>query len=830
MRQLIKYFLCIVCLALGVQSSWAFSLLGPVGSAGVTGGGVEDNWQITDLGYDPLPNGGAPPFIGTDGDPFGGPKSIGEGYRFNTPVIYYTFDPDFDQYFGVDGETAVEQAFNMLNGVLNGQTNTPMVIVNPNSGVLMGATNGVFNGPSVVLSPANGLDEYTTNLTEFPVNSQGVNYQAQALGLTDLKSTTLSFMVQQLGLADAVRYTWGLINRYVPGGVTCTPIPFSAGPVFPNGVDYWVIQRNLDIVPSSLTNYQYTPYVNTELYSYFIWETCGPGAPYSPPIADTIPIPADPLDYNQPVASGVIPGEGMTFNDGIYYTGLTRDDVGGLRYLLSTNNILDPGILYTEQPAGGSVLFYTNSSPLAQQLLSTTNYNALYTAALTNSPASLQALFPALTFTNVGSYFSNVVSSSLIFVTNYPIGGVSGQGYIGLQTVYATNIVEFYQYEFENVVTNKIYTNTTYAFQTITVGPPIGSVVGSPFVTNVTYQTFQSNIVSGDYFIITNGFCGPNIIQTLQTNVNVVTNLLSGVTNANGSSIVQNLIYSYTNYVFVVQPCTLLTNAVADYQGIGRIQFVFVDPYYGNYDSQLGTFITPITNQYSMVVITNHQLVTLTFQRVVTRPDIVFSAQSLSQGSGNQRLVDNVIAVSMPNYIDSHAPALGLAGPGIIDPTTTSNISIVFNAIGPAYENTSPNFTGPSGLPDALLNWASFDGTTNLPVVYPNGTSIENLAAEAYYRISPSPPTLPSGTNGVPYNVTLTATGTSGTVSWALAPSSYGLPPGLTLSSAGIISGTPTQSATFDGIVIQMTDVFQAPYSYSPSTNVMDATYSLTIN
>jgi len=198
MRQLTKYFLWIGCLALVVPLAQAFSLLGPRGSAGAVGGTVEDNWQITDIGYDPLPNGGAPPFIGTTTHTFA-PKNINEGYRVNTPVLYYTFDPDF-VFFGDNGEQAVEQAIDTLNGVLNGQTNAPMYISTMSNyiettGVLMGGTNGIFNGPSVSLNPANGLDRYTTNLTEFPLNSMGINYQAEALGLTDLKSITLSLML-----------------------------------------------------------------------------------------------------------------------------------------------------------------------------------------------------------------------------------------------------------------------------------------------------------------------------------------------------------------------------------------------------------------------------------------------------------------------------------------------------------------------------------------------------------------------------------------------------------------------------------------------------------
>jgi hypothetical protein len=97
-------------------------------------------------------------------------------------------------------------------------------------------------------------------------------------------------------------------------------------------------------------------------------------------------------------------------------------------------------------------------------------------------------------------------------------------------------------------------------------------------------------------------------------------------------------------------------------------------------------------------------------------------------------------------------------------------------------------------------------------VIYPNGTSIANLAAEALIQISPPPPILPDGTNGVPYpggnvtNVTLSATGGQSPYTWSLTANSAGLPPNLTLSAGGVISGTPTNSATYDNIQIQMND------------------------
>ena len=54
--------------------------------------------------------------------------------------------------------------------------------------------------------------------------------------------------------------------------------------------------------------------------------------------------------------------------------------------------------------------------------------------------------------------------------------------------------------------------------------------------------------------------------------------------------------------------------------------------------------------------------------------------------------------------------------------------------------------------------------------------------------------TLPAGTVGVPYGpVTLTASGGTPPYTWTAT----GLPAGLSLSTAGVLSGTPTASGSF---------------------------------
>jgi uncharacterized protein (TIGR03437 family) len=63
---------------------------------------------------------------------------------------------------------------------------------------------------------------------------------------------------------------------------------------------------------------------------------------------------------------------------------------------------------------------------------------------------------------------------------------------------------------------------------------------------------------------------------------------------------------------------------------------------------------------------------------------------------------------------------------------------------------------------------------------------------------------LPYGNVGAPYNQTLAATGGVGALTWTLASFNY-LPPGLSLSSNGIISGMPTQTGQFQ-FIINVTD------------------------
>ncbi|NIL97535.1 MAG: peptidase S8, partial [Planctomycetales bacterium] len=66
--------------------------------------------------------------------------------------------------------------------------------------------------------------------------------------------------------------------------------------------------------------------------------------------------------------------------------------------------------------------------------------------------------------------------------------------------------------------------------------------------------------------------------------------------------------------------------------------------------------------------------------------------------------------------------------------------------------------------------------------------------------------TLPQATVGGGYSQTLVATGGTLPLSWSLAPASGPLPAGLSLSTDGVISGTPTTAGTFN-FTVRVTDI-----------------------
>lgn len=754
---MIKRFFPLILLAAGAQAGWGFALLGPTGNGG-------DAWQTAVIGYNlgyedessPFSPGG-PVFLGD----IGGPKNIGEGYRRNVTTNYYAYDANFLGFFGTTGATAADGAFAIMNNLTN-------------------------------------VESYSTNLSEFPLNSQQFNYTAQSLFLTDIKSVTLHLLVEQMGLAQPERYTWTLSERFVPPGCPLTTL-------------YLVLQRNYEISPTALNQVQYSPYVNGVLYSYYIVENCtGPN-----PLAYTVPFSVDPLaqEYTSVAANdgdnrgGVQFSSGGGLQVGGFYTGLTRDDVAGLRYLLQTNNVV------RETAAAGSLL----QSPGQTNLIQNFDYGTFYATALTNNPATVATLYPNLVVTLTSNYVSTVCTPNVVsYLTNYigaPIGNPP-------QLVVVTNgttcvAVQNYVYSLANVasVTN-IFTNSTGSYlQTSFLGlkQTVGAPGGSTLVTNITLTALAlTNVPAGDFFIIPTNYCGLNINTNpyiLNGPVTATTNLITTATNSNGFVYSKSIVTFFTNHYYLYQPLTCTAAATGLYQGVDNIKFVRA-----NYDSLIGQFFQPITNFYTMEVVSNSQLVTQTFRRVITQPDILLSANNQIAGNTFDGSVERNINFDVGNVLP------GLAGPGVIN----SPVTFDYNKIGAAFNNGplgayTNSFSFLSQLTQySALAWASYDSSTNPPVVYPNGTSLQNLENQILVQVSPA--SLPNGTSGVVYSTT-TFTATGGSFQPPFTWSASALPSGLKLSAGGILSGTPTQSGTFDP-VIQLTDSLSRTVQW---------TYTLTI-
>lgn len=741
-------------LGLGVRCASAFSLLGPF-----------EAYQVTELTYR----------VGGD---LGGPHNLGEEFRRNTPVMYYTFDANFLDYFGTDGSNAVVQAFEIMNALTN-------------------------------------VSAYSQGLSEFPMEAQSRNYQAEALQLLDLKSVTLLLIVEQMGLAEPDRYTWSLHDR-----IMGSPCPQTGG--------YTVIKRNFDPVFSTTDQLQPTSYVNGTLYSYFLQEFCT-GTPF---LADAVEYPVDPLgDTFTPVAAGFSVdlfrgGIGLDF--GGFYNGLTRDDVGGLRYLLRTNN------MNIEDAGFDTFTFITNNSTF--QLLVTSNLNLFLSQALTNNAATLNLLYPDLVITGTTLIFTNLVTTNFFaYFTNAPYAPFGSPATLVTNVTFSTNVAIWFNHTFGNVVTNSYYTNGVSTLLTTTVGPCTYGPVGS-ICTNTTTQDFSGPMVVGDFFIIPTNLCEFSIVSTQLVQVLTTTNLIVVATNAptttnvNNQQFTQSIITYFTNTVFIVHPVVCPSNSVALRQGIEKINFVRRD-----FDSLLNRFFYPITNFYTLYAVTNNTLFPQRVERVVTQPDFLITAEDLATTTADPLLGAPAVARNLNFDTNNINPTVAFAGPGTLLPST----AFIFDKVGPIYLNFFNGFFlgGTVGFITAetnqiqLLVWGSFDGTTNAPVVYPNGTSITNLENSVLIQVSPSGPVtngavqLPNGNVGVEYAAAFggfTAIGGQPPYSWGMSPGSA-LPPNLVLNANGTITGAPdasTAGLTFD-FVIRMTDA---------GSRFVDRPYAITIN
>jgi hypothetical protein len=295
----------------------------------------------------------------------GGPGNFGEGYRWNVPKITYAFDSAFLNYFGQAGVDAVEQALGVINDV----------------------------GPVSNLSP---------ELNEFPIEAVKANGTATALGILDLKSTALAEVVELLGLADPSRWVWTIHDKIVRTN--------------PNSTNYVVINRNFDPI-----TYTQTSVINEDQYNYTIDDPIRLGALT---YADAIEEPAsrpDPLPLSRPVASFL--GSGFSFQGniaGLFVTGLSRDDAGGLRYLYRAQNYAVESLLPDVTFASNAVVGNVNSPWIPYFGITNLFTNVFGTTNITSTNLiqviALRPGMETIAFVRVG--FDSLLGQTFVPVTN----------------------------------------------------------------------------------------------------------------------------------------------------------------------------------------------------------------------------------------------------------------------------------------------------------------------------------------------------------------------------------------------------------------------------
>ena len=301
-----------------------------------------------------------------------------EGYRWNVPVVTYAFDESFIQYFGAQGIAAVSNAFQILND----------------------------------LPPVSTM---SADLSEYPWDSkQALHYSAQfaTLGLVDMKSQTLTALLEHMGLAKPERFVWGLRSRVT----------------FQNATNYATIMLNYDPV-----TIQPSRYVNGVLYHYQIFDALGPiGNEWASAVEffrdDPFYLPYSAVAGGLGSSDNELGDTASSFGisglgPGEFYMGLTRDDVAGLRYLYSPNNFATEPLL--SDVTGGRITTGNAGSPWTP-FLNNTNVFLGATNVLFNTNAFfgtnnliVQGLRPGInkiTFKRVN--FDSLLGQTLIPVTN----------------------------------------------------------------------------------------------------------------------------------------------------------------------------------------------------------------------------------------------------------------------------------------------------------------------------------------------------------------------------------------------------------------------------
>ena len=648
-------------------------------------------------------------------------NNLGEEYRWNSPVITYTYDESFLNYFGSNGVVAIEKAMGILNAI-------------PPASTI--ATN---------YPPASASEN---NIWNYPVRPDRFHPRAYNDRILDIKSYALAELFGFMGLGNPEDSAFQLEF----GSVTL---------------------RNWDPI-----SYGPSKYVNGTLLS---WVVLGATNAQPFPIDVTKPIItlAGTTDHRVPRLDEGKYLVAPTRDDIGGYRYLYRKDnfnMEGLppfTYQVMTNepNLTNPAI-FSIDLRWFCKESRTNTPASFRQFVAT---NQWWGSVVTNLNIP-----PLLILKTNVAWAMGWTTNVTPYLTNFPWTPIGQPATLVYVTNKSRTFQPSYDYIFGNVITNihvpASESEVLYRSWEVVPNAPLWSVIGAvPTTTNYTTTVLNDDCPHGEIIILpATNVVGYHFTDMQFEVVNTLTNLLTGTNNlanpggalpgqggglgAGGAAItnfvgvMEDEVWQSTNHAYLAFPIVLQTNTML-LGGIDKIRYVrmqgdslvttnysanrFLPDYrFPSLEEQTFTYIIPnsaqaATNamlpsfQYEVDYVTEGVRKTGTFIKFFTRPDILFSAMNAPPTVTST----NVPPAAINNNAINGLQTLGLNGPGVIQ--ASANMVIGFNKIG-IHWNLDPTFFRNEENQEPGWIWGHYDGSMGEPMVFPDSQTIRDLERQIY--------------------------------------------------------------------------------------------------
>ena len=668
-------------------------------------------------------------------------NNLGEEYRWNSPIVTYTYDESFLSYFGSNGVVAVEKGMEMLNSI------PPASSIKTNY-------------------PPASADE--NNLWNYPVRPDRFHARAYNDRILDIKSYALAELFGFMGLGNAEDNAFQL--------------EFGS-----------VVLRNWDPI-----SYGPSKYLNGNLIS---WAVLGGtnAQPFPIDVTKSLMTLAGTIDNRIPRLDEGKYLVAPTRDDIGGYRYLYRKDNFNVEnlppstYQMVTNqpNLTNPAI-FSIDLRWFSKESKTNTPAAFQQFILT---NQWWGSAYTNIAVPPLTILKTNVNWNLG-WTTNITP----YLTNFPWTPIGQPSTL----VYLTNkyrtFKPSYDYIFANVITNihvqAEESEVLYRSWEVVPSAPLWSVIGSvPTTTNYTTMVLNDEFPHGEIIILPTGntvsgvgtgqggagiggtanVVGYHFTEMQYERVNILTNMLTdtnslanpggalsgqdGGLGAGGSyitnfvGVMEDEVWSSTNHAYLAYPIVLQTNALL-LGGIDKIRYMrmqgdslvttnyssdrFIKDYkFPNLKNQTFTYMIPgsaqaLTNAampsytYEVDYVENSVRKTGKFIKFFTTPDIVFTAINAPSSVTSTNTTG---AFSVNNNAINGIQTLGLNGPGVIQ--SSGNLNFSFNKLGLHWELDPSLFLNEENQTPGWV-WGHYDGSMREPMVFPNSQTIRDLEKQIY--------------------------------------------------------------------------------------------------